>query len=173
MPLHSTPFPAPPQGRAERVQCGNWECSALTSELTHELSVNISAFQTEGPSRHTAAQGNHCPRSGLAAHHLLLPSVTVRSHLPPACLRCAPYPGSVSRDPKELLIAACLLNLGYFDRSVAEDARNKQAGAITPLQLLPTPGLMLPRSPGLQSCFATMLTQQFCNMPNHPWTHQP
>lgn len=81
--------------------------------------------------------------------------MTVCSHLPPAHRWHAPYPGSVSRDPKELLIAACLLNLGYFDRSVAEDVRNEQAGAITPSQLLPTPGLMLPRSPCLQPCFAT------------------
>lgn len=70
--------------------------------------------------------------------------MTVCPHLPPACSRCAPYPGSVNRDPKGLLIAACLLNLRYFDRSVAEDASNKQAGAVTPSQLLPTPGLMLP-----------------------------
>lgn len=77
---------------------------------------------------------------------LLLPSVTVRSHLLPACLQCAPYPGSISRDPKELLIAACLLNLGCSDRSVAGDARNKQAGATTPLRPLPTPGLMIPGS---------------------------
>jgi len=95
---------------------------------------------------------------GTAAHHLLLPSATVRSHLPPACLRRAPHPGSVSRAPKELLIAACLLNLGYFDRSVAEDARHKQAGAVTPSQLPPTLGLVFPRSPCLLPCSATTLT---------------
>lgn len=167
MPLHSLPCPAPPWGCSAEVQYGNWERSAVTSELTHEPSVDISAFQTTGPSQHAAAQGDGCPRSGIIAHHLLLPSMTVCSHLPPACLWHAPYPGSVSRDPKELLIAGCLLNLGYFDRSVAEDVRNEQAGAVTPLQLLPTPGLMLPRSPCLQSCFTTTPRD---NTPSHPWT---
>lgn len=168
MPLHSTPFPAPPQRRAEQVQRSNWECSALTSELTHELSVHISAFQTESPSQHAAAQGVRCLGLGSPPITYFSPSVTVCSHLPPVCLQRAPYPGSVSRDPKELLIAACLLNLGYFDRSVAEDARNKQAGAVTPSQLLPTPGLTLPKSPCLQSCFATTL--RYSNSATHPVT---
>lgn len=50
-----------------------------------------------------------------------------------------------------------------FDRSVAEDERNRQTGAITPSQLLPTLGLMVSRSPCLQSCLATTL---------RPWSHR-
>lgn len=146
----------------------------LPPELTHELSVTISAVHTKGPGQHTAAQGDHCPQSEVTAYHLLLPSVTVHSHLSPAHLQCAPYPGSVSRDPKELLIAACLLNLGYFDRSVAEDARNKQAGATTPSQLPPMPGLeAFAFSPASPPCWDPAALQHSQSPMGSPATDKP
>lgn len=129
-----------PQRSTDQVQPGSWGCSALPPQGSAMSCLELSLLAKVKVQTAACSPGvllpsvwGHCLSPGCPQCDCPLTSATSMFAV------CSP-PRFCQHRTKGAFNSSLFVKPGCFDRCVAEDVRNKQTGAITPSQLLPTLG---------------------------------